>query len=71
MEEYYSGDTFNIEEYNNSDIPENPASLLENKPGYMTAEQLAYKAMLEQSMKRDKFFETMRKELADNNDSNI
>lgn len=61
VKEYYSFDPFDIEDYNDSEVPDNPNEF-ENNPHYLTAEQLDYKKMLEASMHRDKMFDTMRAE---------
>lgn len=58
IEDFYSDDEFNIEDYNNSEVPEKDE--IENIPGYLTPEQQDYKKMLEASMTRDRFFSTAK-----------
>ena len=61
---YYTEDEFDIEDYNDGDIPEN-SSNEDNviRGNFLTPEQIAYRNMLEESMKRDKFITSMRNEL--------
>ena len=59
VKEYYSDDPFNIEDYNNTEIPEKED--IEKLPGYLTAEQLEYKKMLNASFQRDKFLDTLKR----------
>lgn len=56
--DYYSDDDFNIEEYNNSEIPE--ADDITKLPGYLSPEQLEYRKMLEASFNRDKFLNDLK-----------
>lgn len=64
VKEYYSDDPFNIEDYNNTEIPEKDD--IERLPGFLTAEQLEYKKMLNASFNRDKFLNSLKKENGDN-----
>lgn len=58
--DFYSDDDFDIEEYNNTEIPaeEDLAKL----PGYLTADQLEYRKMLEASFNRDRLLNTLKQE---------
>ena len=51
VENYYSDDEFDIEEYNNTSVPEVDEILSKSKM-YLTAEQESYKRMLEVANKR-------------------
>lgn len=66
VKDYYSDDSFNIEEYNNTDITNE--DYIESRPGFITPEQEEYRKMLNQSLNRNKFINEMRKET---NSSNI
>lgn len=68
LKEYYSDDSFDIEDYNNTEVPEKDD--IEKLPGYLTAEQLEFKKMLTASFKRDKFLNEMRQE-SQGEDANI
>lgn len=61
VKDYYSFDPFDIEDYNDSEVPET-SNEFENNPNYLTAEQLDYRKMLEASMHRDKMFRAMKDE---------
>lgn len=68
VSEYYSYDEFNIEDYNDSDIPDDGGkTLIEDNPGYLTEDQIQYRDMLESSMKHDKFFNDLKNELKGTN----
>lgn len=60
VKSYYSEDKFDIEEYNNTEIPEKDD--IESLPGYLTAEQIEYKKLLNASINRDKFLHSLRQE---------
>lgn len=71
VREYYSFDDFDIEDYNDTEVPEdNTDADLAKNPRYMTKEQQDYMKMLEASMSRDKFIKSIINEKNDNN-SNI
>lgn len=57
VSDYYSGDDFNIEEYNNTEIGKSDIS--SDKPMTLTADQQEYRKMIEASMKRDKFLSNL------------
>lgn len=56
VSEYYSGDPFNIEDFSNTPIPEDPNTMLSELPNYLTPEQQEYRQMMEESMRRDRMF---------------
>ena len=60
MHEYYSDDDFNIEDYNNSEIPEKDD--IEKLPGFLTPEQIEYNKMLNASFNSDKFVNKLKQE---------
>lgn len=60
VRDYYSDDDFNIEEFNNSEIPESDE--IESLPGYLSAEQLEYRKLLNASFNSDKFINELKKE---------
>lgn len=69
MAEYFSDDSFNIEEYNTTliDSDSEQSQLYEDKkesiiPKKYTNEELEYKRMLEESMHRDKFLSALQLE---------
>lgn len=51
VEEYYMYNDFNIEDYNNLDVEKKSSEDSDQAPEYMTAEQINYKRMLEESMR--------------------
>lgn len=62
IQDFYSEDNFDIEDYNTTGIPEDVKDDIEDKPNYLTPEQVEYRKMLEASMHRDKFLNTMKNE---------
>lgn len=56
VSEYYSNDPFNIEDFNNTPIPDDPNTMLSELPNYLTPEQQEYRAMMEESMRRERMF---------------
>lgn len=71
VQDYFSGDDFDIEIYNEDGIPEERYNELESRPHYLTPEQIEYRNMLEASMKRDKLFLQIRQEQANENVDNV
>ena len=71
IQDYYSDDNFDIEEYNEDGIPEHEYNELEFKPHYLTPEQIEYRNMLEASLKRDKLFLQIKREQEDENVDNV
>lgn len=69
---FYSDDEFDIEDYNDGDIPEDNSI---KERSYMTREQIEYRNMLEESISRRQFISDMRKiygpEAMDNNSNNV
>ena len=65
VEEYYNDEEFSIEDFNDTDVPEE--NELESHPMYLTKEQQEYRDMLFSSMRRDKFINEMREEIRNNN----
>lgn len=65
VEEYYNDEEFSIEDFNDTDVPEE--NELESHPMYLTKEQQEYRDMLLSSMRRDKFINEMREEIRNNN----
>lgn len=65
--EFYSDDNFNIEDYNNTliDNESSISSPIEQSsiiPRQLSQEELDYKKMLDASMQRDKFLDSLRRE---------
>lgn len=72
VQDYYEDDGFDIEDYNNSDVPEHDDEALRSHPMYMTEEQMNYSKMIEASMKRDKFLMDMiHEQMSSGNENNI
>ena len=74
VENYYSDDEFDIEEYNNTSVPEVDEILSKSKM-YLTAEQESYKRMLEVANKRkleyrDYYDAVMRENMNNSNEDN-
>lgn len=71
VQEYYS-DEFDIEEFNNTSVPEKD-EILSKSSTYLSAEQESYRNMLNLAIKRDEsYFDGIRKELEnDHNDESI
>lgn len=71
--EFYSDDNFNIEDYNNTLIDDSgaePAKINQASsiiPAQLTQEELDYKKMLDASIQRDKFLDSLRREESNNN----
>ena len=70
--EFYSDDNFNIEDYNNTLIDNDtnssqPIELESIVPRQLSQEELDYKKMLDASMKRDKFLDSLHREQTDTN----
>lgn len=55
--EYYSEDDFDIEEYNNTSVPDQ--NELEKNPNYINKEELDYLKMIESSMSIDNFLNSI------------
>lgn len=66
VREYYSNDTFDIEDYNNDEIQETPVEQVQ-----LTKEQESYKRMLMAAIKQDKFVNSLRMEKSESEDNNI
>lgn len=65
--EFYSDDNFNIEDYNNTLIDDEtsssqPVELESIIPRQLSQEEQDYKKMLDASMQRDKFLDSLRRE---------
>lgn len=65
--EFYSDDNFNIEDYNNTLIDNEtsssqPVELESIIPRQLSQEEIDYKKMLDASMKRDKFLDSLHRE---------
>lgn len=72
VQDYYEDDGFDIEDYNNSDVPEHDDEALRSHLMYMTEEQMNYSKMIEASMKRDKFLMDMiHEQMSSGNENNI
>lgn len=56
--EFFNTDEFDIEEYADGDVPE--GGKFENTVHFMSAEQIEYRRMLEESLGREKFIASMR-----------
>lgn len=74
VENYYSDDEFDIEEYNNTSVPEVDEILSKSKM-YLTADQESYKRMLEVANKRkleyrDHYDAVMRENMNNSNGDN-
>ena len=65
--DYYSDDEFDIEDYNNSDVPETPQDIALTNPMYMTKENMEFRKLFEESLKRDKFIDHMKHQLESDN----
>lgn len=59
VSEYYSNDPFNIEDFNNKPIPDDPNPMLSDLPNYLTPEQEEYRQMLEESISRRDMFNNL------------
>jgi len=70
VKEFYGDDGFDIEDYNDGEVPEDPNDHLASHPTYLTAEQLEYRKELEAAIGREKFNEQLR-EAAKNGAINI
>lgn len=71
VKDYYSDDDFNIEVYNDSEIPEDNSSLIQS-PNYLSPDQREYRKLLEASMQRDRFLDLFASQNNNNNeDSNV
>lgn len=55
---YYNTDEFNIEDYSDGDIPEDDGDYYTK--AYMTPDQMEYRRLLEDSIKREKFINELR-----------
>ena len=64
VEEYYNDQEFDIEDFNDTDVPE--TNELESHPMYLTKEQQEYRDMLMSSIKRNKFITELREEYRNN-----
>lgn len=69
VSDYFSDDDFDIEEYSDGDVPEE--SRLNRAAHIMSAEQLEYRRMLEESLGRDKFITGLREQFGPGNSNNI
>lgn len=70
IQDYYSDDEFDIEDYNTTEIPEKD-EILSKSNQYLTAEQESYRKMLNLAIKHDEeYFDGIRRELEEKN-SNI
>lgn len=58
VSEYYSNDPFNIEDFNNTPVPDDPNPMLSDLQNYLTPEQQEYRDMMEESMRRNRMFST-------------
>lgn len=67
----YYDDEFDIEDYNEGDVPEDDSSANIANGNFLTPEQIAYRELLEQSMRRGKFIGNMRDELSQLEGHNI
>lgn len=66
---YFGDDNFNIEDYAEGDVPEE--NRLSSAAHVMSAEQLEYRRMLEESIGRERFITGLREQFGPNNSNNI
>lgn len=69
VSDFFNSDDFDIEEYADGDIPE--GNRLGDTAHIMSAEQLEYRRMLEESLSRDKFIASMREMFEPGSSNNI
>lgn len=67
--EFFDSDEFDIEEYSCGDVPE--AGKFEDTVHFMSADQIQYRKMLEESLSREKFITTMREKIESSESNNI
>lgn len=67
--EFFDSDEFDIEDYADGDIPED--NRLENTNHFMSADQIQYRKMLEESLGREKFINMMRERIESGESNNI
>jgi hypothetical protein len=67
--EFFDSDEFDIEDYSDGDIPED--NRMENTNHFMSADQIQYRKMLEESLGREKFISTMRERIESSESNNI
>ena len=66
---FYSDDEFDIEDYADGDVPEDDR--LNKANTVLSADQLEYRRMLEESLQRDKFITNMRQIYANDSSNNV
>lgn len=69
VRDYYSYDEFDIDDYNNSEVPDN-TNELDSHQNYLTADQIQYRNMLNAAMNRNSFIDSIRN-LNSNSTNNI
>ena len=69
VSDFFNTDEFDIEEYADGDVPEE--GRLDNTVHIMSAEQIQYRQMLEESIGREKFIAHMREIFEPNESNNI
>ena len=67
--EFFNSDEFDIEDYADGDIPED--NRLDDTNHFMSADQIQYRKLLEESLKREKFLSTMREKIESDESNNI
>lgn len=70
VKDYYSDDDFDIEVYNNSEVPEDDFNIKQS-PNYLSPDQREYRKLLEASMQRDRFLDLFASQNNNNEDSNV
>ena len=69
VSEYFNTDEFDIEEYSDGDVPE--GGKFEDTVHFMSADQIQYRNMLEESLRREKFISMTRERLDSEESNNI
>ena len=69
MSDFFNTDEFDIEEYADGDVPE--GGKFEDTVHFMSADQIQYRKMLEESLGREKFIAMTREKLDSVESNNI
>ena len=69
VSEFFNSDEFDIEEYADGDVPED--GKFDNTVHFMSADQIQYRKMLEESLGREKFISMMRERIESSESNNI
>lgn len=69
LSEFFDTDDFDIEDYSEGDIPED--NKFDTASRFLTAEQLEYRALLEQSVRRESFIDELRQSIKESENNLI